>query len=64
MPGSPVIWEVTAEKVKKIDMVRNSTDIRETMIAVKIGRKSVAFYAVDDAESRLKHSDIVSTIVQ
>ena len=39
MPGSPVIWEVTAEKVTKIDMVWNNTDIRETMIALKIGRK-------------------------
>ena len=38
MPGSPVIWEVKAEKVRKIDIVWSSTDVREALIAVKIGR--------------------------
>jgi len=63
MPIKSITEEYNVTKARQVMMVRDSGDekVRETGVAVDTGRKWRAADTVEEAESRLRHSDIVGT---
>jgi hypothetical protein len=66
LPLKGLTEEYKATKVRAVLMLRDSIDkkISEAGIEVRTGRKWKASEAVAEAESRLKHQDIVGTVTQ
>ena len=64
LPLKALTEEYKATKVRAVMMLRDSQDqkIREAGIEIRTGRKWKAEDAVAEAESRLRHQDIVGTV--
>ena len=66
LPLKALTEEYKATKVRAVMMLRDSQDqkIRDAGIEIRTGRKWKAEEAVAEAESRLRHQDLVGTVAQ
>jgi hypothetical protein len=64
LPLKSVTEEFKATKARQVMMLRDCRDdkVKNAGVQVKTGRKWSAAKAVDDAESRLRHLDIIGTV--
>ena len=63
-PCLPLHRNLKLQKTRQVMMLRDSKDeeVKEANVDVRTGRKWVAKDAVEDAESRLRHKDIVGVV--
>jgi hypothetical protein len=66
LPLKVLTEEYKVTKARHVIMLRDSADekVREAGVKILTGRKWKAEEAVKDAESRLRHSDIVGTVTE
>lgn len=64
LPLTLIVKKFKVTKVRQFLVLRdrNDANVRETMINIKTGRKWAVKKTVQEAESRLKHRDIVGGV--